>query len=142
MPAPRPADGRPVLLFDGVCNLCNGAVDFVMRHDADRRFLFASLQSEAARPYLDRAGLGADYLASLVLVDEGGAVHTGSDAALGVGERLDRPWPALARAGRAVPRPAREAVYRAVARSRYRVFGRRDSCRLPTPAERERFLDA
>ena len=134
-------DPGPILLFDGVCNLCDGAVQFVMRHDAHERFRFASLQSDAARPYLERAGLEAGYLASLVLVDEGGAVHTGSDAALEVGRRLDAPWRQLARAGLAVPKPIREAVYRGVANSRYRVFGKKDECRVPTPAERARFLE-
>ena len=142
-PPPRPdAAGRPVLLYDGVCNLCDGAVQFVVRHDPDGRFLFASLQSEAAQPYLDRAGRDPDYLASLVLVDEGGAVWVGSDAALRTGLRLEAPWHGLARLGLAVPRPVWEAIYRAVARSRYRVFGKREACRIPTPAERARFLDA
>ncbi len=130
----------PILLFDGVCTLCDGAVQFVMRHDADERFRFASLQSEAATPYLKRAGLEADYLASLVLVDEAGQIHVGAEAALEVGKRLDAPWRWLAAAGRVVPRPLREAVYRGVAKSRYRVFGKKDECRIPTPAERARFL--
>ena len=132
---------RPLLLFDGVCTLCDGAVRFVIRHDRAERFRFAPLQSAAARPYLDAAGLDAGTLASLVLIDEDGRPHVGSDAALGVGRRLDPPWPALAALGRAVPRPVREAAYRLVAENRYRVFGRRDACRLPTPAERARFLD-
>lgn len=136
-----PVVAAPILLFDGVCTLCDGAVQFVMRHDAAERFQFASLQSDAARPFLERAGLGSDYLASLVLVDEHGAIHTGSDAALGVGRRLDAPWRQLATAARIVPRPLREGVYRLIARSRYRVFGKKDECRLPTPAERERFLE-
>lgn len=132
---------RPILLFDGVCNLCDGAVRFVMANDPDERFLFAPLQSDAARPYLERAGLSADYLQSLVLVDEGGVVWTGSDAALRTGLRLRAPWDGLARLGLAVPRPVREAVYRVVARHRYRVFGVREACRLPSAAERARFLD-
>lgn len=131
----------PILLFDGVCNLCDGAVQFVMRHDGAERFRFASLQSEAARPYLDRAGLDAGYLQSLVLIDEGGRAHVGSDAALETGRRLDPPWSHLAALGLAVPKPLREAVYRAVAANRYRVFGKKDACRLPTPAERGRFLE-
>lgn len=137
---PPPVSG-PVLLFDGVCTLCDGAVQFVMRHDRDERFRFAPLQSDAARPFLDRAGLDADYLQSLVLVDEDGGVHVGADAALGVAERLAPPWRQLAAAGRIVPRSLREAAYRLVARHRYRVFGRKEACRIPTPEERERFLD-
>ncbi|MEM1117651.1 MAG: thiol-disulfide oxidoreductase DCC family protein [Bacteroidota bacterium] len=134
--------GPPILLFDGVCNLCDASVQFVMRHDPGERFRFASLQSEAARPYLDRAGLDASYLGSLVLVDEQGNIRLGSDAALGVGRRLRAPWRQLAAVGMAVPKPLREAVYRFVARHRYRVFGQKDECRIPTPAERARFLDA
>ena len=132
---------RPILLFDGVCNLCDASVQFVMRHDPAERFRFATLQSDAAAPFLERAGLDADYLQSLVLIDEAGRVHTGADAALGVGRRLRQPWRALAHLGGWVPRFVREPVYRAIARSRYRVFGRKDECRLPTPAERARFLD-
>lgn len=132
---------RPLLLFDGVCNLCDGAVQFVMRHDRAERFVFAPLQSDAATPYLEKAGLDAAYLQSLVLVDEAGRTHVGSDAALQVGRRLDPPWPALARVGLAVPRPVRDAVYRLIAANRYRVFGQKEACRLPTPAERARFLD-
>lgn len=130
----------PILLFDGVCNLCDGAVQFVMRHDTRERFRFAPLQSAGAAPYLRGAGLDAEYLQSLVLIDEAGEAHVGADAALGVARRLDRPWPSLARLGGAVPRPVREALYRFVAANRYRVFGRKAACRLPTPAERHRFL--
>ena len=132
---------RPLLLFDGVCNLCDGAVRFVIQNDPAEQFRFAPLQSDAARPYLERAGLDAGYLQSLVLVDEGGAAHVGADAALQTALRLREPWPALARLAFAVPAPAREAGYRFVARHRYRVFGTRDACRMPTPAERARFLD-
>lgn len=132
----------PILLFDGVCTLCDASVQFVMRHDRDERFRFASLQSEAARPFLERAGLDAGYLNSLVLVDEAGQVHVGADAALGVGRRLDAPWSTLARAGGLVPRPIREAAYRFVATHRYRVFGQKEACRIPTAEERARFLDA
>lgn len=132
---------HPILLFDGVCTLCDGAVQFVMRHDPDERFRFASLQSAAAKPFLERAGLEAEYLASLVLVDEGGDIHTGSDAALEVGKRLEAPWRQAASLGLAVPKPIRESVYRGIARSRYRVFGKKDECRIPTPSERARFLE-
>lgn len=130
----------PVLLFDGVCTLCDASVRFVMRHDRAGRIRFASLQSAAAQPLLAGAGLDAQYLDSLVFVDEGGRVRVGAEAALAVGERLDAPWSALARAGRRLPRGLREAAYRWVARHRYRIFGRREACRLPTPAERARFL--
>ena len=132
---------RPVLLFDGVCTLCDGAVRFVTRNDPAERFQFVPLQSGAARSLLAGTPVDPGALESLVLVDEGGTVHVGAEAALGVGDRLRAPWPALARAARAVPRPLREAAYRLVARHRYRVFGTREACRIPTAAERDRFLD-
>lgn len=131
----------PILLFDGVCTLCDGAVQFVLRRDRTARLRVAPLQSDAARPFLARAGLDARYLDSLVFVDAAGRVHVGSDAALGVGRLLGAPWRGLAVAGEIVPRVLRDAVYRFVARHRYRVFGQKDACRIPTPEERARFLD-
>ena len=130
----------PILLFDGVCELCDASVQFVMRHERAGRIRFASLQSAAAQPFLARAGLDPQYLDSLVFVDDAGRVLAGADAALAVGARLDAPWSALARVGRLLPRPLREAGYRLVARHRYRVFGKKEACRIPTPEERARFL--
>ncbi len=130
---------HPVLLFDGVCNLCNGAVNFVIDHDAQGRFRFASLQSEAARPFLARAGLPPDYRGSLVLI-EGTRAYVRSDAALEVARRMDGGWPLVARVLRLVPRSLCNRLYDLVARRRYAWFGRRDACRLMTPALRARFL--
>jgi predicted DCC family thiol-disulfide oxidoreductase YuxK len=130
-----PWPDRPVVVFDGVCNLCNRAVDFVVRHDRDGVFLLAANQSDAAARLL---GDQASDLDTIVLVD-GDAVHTRSDAVLRIAGRLPWPWRAAV-AGVVVPRPLRDALYRLVARRRYRWFGRRDTCRLPSPEEAERFL--
>lgn len=135
------APAGPILLFDGVCNLCDASVQFVMRHDRAARVRFASLQSPAAQPFLSRAGLDPQYLDSLVFVDDAGRVLVGPDAALAVGAHLRAPWSALARVGRWLPRPVREAGYRFIARHRYRVFGKKEACRIPTPEERARFLE-
>ncbi len=132
--------GGPVLLFDGVCNLCNSSVDFIIRHDPDGVVKFASLQSKEGRQLLDRAGLPADYDASLVLI-EGSRFSTTSEAALRVARYLDAPW-SWASVFRVVPTPIRDGVYRWISRNRYNWFGKRDTCRLPTPEERDRFLDA
>jgi predicted DCC family thiol-disulfide oxidoreductase YuxK len=129
---------NPVILFDGVCNLCNGSVDFVIRRDAAAVFRFASLQSEAGRALLRKHGLPDDDLDTMVLVDEAG-VHTRSTAALRIVRRLRAPWPLLY-ACIVLPRPLRDAAYRLVARNRYRWFGRRETCRLPSPSEQGRFL--
>lgn len=131
-------EAGPIILFDGVCNLCNRAVDFVIARDPRGIFRFASLQSEAAKPLLARCGMAADSLESIVLVEDD-ACHVRSAAALRIARRLTWPWPALY-ALVVLPRPLRDAVYDWFARHRYRVFGRRQACRLPTPDLAARFL--
>ncbi len=130
----------PILLFDGVCNLCNGTVDFIMRHDRLGVVKLGSLQSRTGRELLTDAGLPEDYDASLVLFEDG-QVYTSSDAALRVARYLDAPW-SWSGVLRIVPRPLRDVVYRWVSRNRYQWFGKRDTCRLPTEEERARFIDA
>jgi len=130
----------PVILFDGVCNLCNASVRWVIARDRGAVFRFASLQSGAGKQVLAAAGADAGGPDSVVLVDEAG-VHTQSEAVLRIARRLGRPW-TLAAAARVLPRPWRDALYAWVARHRYAWFGRRDACLRPTPALRARFLDA
>lgn len=128
-----------VVLFDGVCNLCSASVRFVVRRDPAGRFRFASLQSAAGRELLLRHGLDPDDLHSVVLV-EGGRAYTRSDAALRIARGLRGAWPLLGLL-RAVPRPVRDGAYRLVAANRYRWFGKRDACMLPSPGLRGRFLE-
>ena len=130
----------PLLLFDGVCNLCDRSVQFVLDHEPGGGIQFASLQSEVGRVALAEHGLDAEAIDSVVFIDQGRA-RVQSDAALAVAARLDAPWKWLA-LGRVVPRTIRDGVYDWVARNRYRWFGTRDACRLPTPQTRARFLDA
>ncbi len=129
----------PIILFDGVCNLCDASVRFVIDHDPDARFRFAPLQSQAAAALLARLGRAAPSGPQAVLLLEGGRSWEGSDAALRIARRLRGPW-RLAGALAVVPRPLREAAYRLIARNRFRWFGRRAACRLPTPELRARFL--
>jgi len=130
---------RPVVLFDGVCNLCNGVVQFLIRTDEAAVLQFASLQSEAGQKLLARAGLPRDKRDTFVLV-EGEAAYTKSAAAIRVAEHLGGIY-GLASVFRAVPRPIRDAVYDLVAAHRYRVFGRREQCMRPTDDVRSRFLE-
>lgn len=135
---------RPVILFDGVCNLCNASVRWVLDRDARAVFDFASLQSVAARRLLEAARVdgGTDALPdAIVLIDRDG-VHTGSAAAARIARRLGLPYSLLGALGTAVPTFIRDPVYRLVARNRYRWFGRRDRCALPAPNHAARFLDA
>lgn len=140
--ATTPEPTGPVILFDGVCNLCNGAVQWLIERDPEAHFRFAALQSAAAASLL-RTRLPEDWAGSLpdsiVLVDEAG-VHVESDAALRIARLLPRPHRWLSWS-RVLPRFFRDPVYRFVARNRYRWFGERDACMVPTPELRERFLD-
>ena len=129
----------PILLFDGVCNLCNETVRFVVDHDGDGRVSFAPLQSPVGQALLERFELPTETVDSVVLI-EGERVSRKSDAALRVTRYLDDPLPA-ARLFELVPAPLRDAAYDMVAEHRYRVFGRKESCPVPDAETRERFLD-
>ncbi|MEO8367867.1 MAG: DCC1-like thiol-disulfide oxidoreductase family protein [Candidatus Solibacter sp.] len=122
---------RPVILFDGVCHLCNGWVQFVLRRDSGAVFDFASLQSEFAQ--------GRFSLESVVLL-EAGQVYSGVHAVLRILARLTWPWPLLSRIAGLLPRGLLAWVYRLVARHRYRWFGKYESCMLPPAGSAGRFL--
>ena len=127
-----------VVLFDGVCNLCNGFVRFVIPRDPRGYFQFATLGSAAAARVLGERGGPTPGADSLVLV-EGGRAYIRSAAALRIARRLRFPW-SLAYGLTIVPRPLRDWIYDFVARNRYRWFGRRDACMLPGQATKDRFL--
>jgi predicted DCC family thiol-disulfide oxidoreductase YuxK len=131
------AGEHPVIFFDGVCGLCNAWIDFVIVRDTKREFRYSALQGETARDWLQIAP--ADALDSVTLVDETGTYRK-SDAVWRILARLGGIWRVLAGLLRIVPRPIRNWGYDFVARRRYRWFGRKESCRLPTPGERDRFL--
>lgn len=126
------------MLFDGVCNFCNASINFVIEHDSSGYFRFAPLQSEIGEELTAKYGIDRIETDSVVLV-ENGKVYTHSDAALGIARHLNGVW-SWAYALRVVPRPLRDLVYRLVARNRYRLFGRREACMIPTPEIRARFL--
>lgn len=133
-----PVTGEAVIVFDGVCVLCNGWVRFLLRHDRRRRFRFAAMQGEAGRRLLAGHGLDPDDPVSFLLLEARG-VRTDSDAIIEVLNALGGPWRA-ASALRLLPRGLRDSGYRALARNRYRWFGRRNSCLLPAANEADRFL--
>jgi predicted DCC family thiol-disulfide oxidoreductase YuxK len=128
-----------VILFDGVCNLCNASVLFVVRRDPAARFQFAALQSPAATRLLASIPHPGPLPDAIVLVD-GARVYTRSTAALRIARGLTFPWPLLY-GFIVVPRAIRDWVYELVAARRYRWFGKRDECMVPTPELRARFLD-
>ena len=136
MTSGAPNTDRPVVVFDGLCNLCNRSVDFVVRHDRDAVFAMATNQGEAASSLL---GSDAADLDTIALVEDG-RVHRRSTAILRIARRLPWPWKLLY-VGIIIPRPLRDAAYRLITVRRYRWFGKRETCRLPTPEEAARFLD-
>ena len=128
------------MLFDGVCNLCNAVTRFVIQHDpSPGRFRFAALQSATGQRLLREHGLPTDDFDGFVLVEDGRA-SLRSTAALRVLKRLGLPW-SLLWLLILVPRPLRDPVYGWIARNRYRWFGKREACMVPTPDVRARFLD-
>ena len=131
-------DAGPILFFDGVCNLCSASVQFIIGHEAAPTIRFASLQSDLAQQTLPPLGVDPSRLESLVFVEDGVA-RTKSTAALRVARYLRAPWRFLAGCV-VVPRVVRDAVYDVVAASRYRLFGKKDACWLPSKALKARFL--
>lgn len=129
----------PILLFDGVCNFCNDSVNFIIRHDPQGKFRFASLQSDAGKSLLHEHGLHDLPLSTSVLID-GDSVYMNSEGILETSRRLGGMF-ALAVPLLFIPRPLRDWAYRVFANNRYRLFGQRDMCMVPTPDVRQRFLD-
>jgi len=131
--------GVGVLLFDGSCGLCDGVVQFLIARDSRRALRFAPLQSPVGRRLLATHGFPADEVPGSMVYIENGRALTQSRAALALVRRLDGCWPLLG-VFRLVPAIIRDPIYRVVARNRYRWFGHADSCRLPDPSQRDRFL--
>ena len=131
-----------IILFDGVCNLCSGVVRFVIARDPRAHFRFAALQSDAARRACAEiaAAPPAEVDPDTIVVIASGRALERSDAALAIAARLPFPWPLLG-VFRVLPRGVRDWLYRLVAHNRYRWFGKSDTCMMPTPELRARFLD-
>ncbi len=127
-----------LVLFDGVCNFCNGSVNWIIRRDGRGYFRFAALQSEAGAELQRQYGLDLNALDTMIVIERG-RVYTKSTAGLRIVRRLQSPWRGLY-ALIAVPRPVRDFLYDWFARRRYRWFGKRDECMVPSPEVRERFL--
>ena len=139
------AHAHPIILYDGVCGLCNRLVQFLLKHDKRNRLRFASLQSDFAAKALQRHGIDPKDLDTMHVIENyeqpDERVLQRSDAILRAGRELGGFWGASAVVAKLVPRTLRDLVYRFVARNRYRVFGKYDSCMLPDPNQRSRFLD-
>ena len=129
---------KPIILFDGICNLCNNAVQFIIRHDSDEKFLFASLQSEFGQQLIKQYNLPSENFNSFVLL-QGNKVFNKSTGALKVAKELKGAW-RLLYIFIVVPKFIRDAVYAWIANNRYKWFGKKDACMTPTPQLKARFL--
>lgn len=136
------AQPTTIILFDGVCNLCSGVVRFVIARDPHAHFRFAALQSDAARRACAEVGATPPAAVdpdTIIVIADGRALER-SDAALAIAARLPFPWPMFG-VFRILPRALRDWLYRLVAKNRYRWFGKSDTCMVPTPELRARFLE-
>ncbi len=140
MGSPYPIDkqSKIIVLFDGVCNLCNGTVQFIIKRDPKARFIFASLQSDFGIALQKKFGLDPSSLNSFFVIEDE-TLYQRSDAALHVAGYLNGIWPIL-RVLRFIPRFIRDTVYNTVSSNRYRIFGKTESCTIPTPKLRARFI--
>ncbi len=129
---------KPVVLFDGVCNFCDKSVQFMIQHDPEGYFMYASLQSDSGQEILKKYGISTEIIDTIVLVENDRA-YIQSTAALRIARKLNRLW-SLLYIFIIVPPFIRNSVYRFVARNRYKWFGKKDSCMLPDPEIRSRFL--
>jgi predicted DCC family thiol-disulfide oxidoreductase YuxK len=147
-PRAAAADVRKIILYDGLCGMCDGVVQFLLRHDHKDAFRFAPQQGEAARQVLarhalDSATMDSATMETICVIENYSSpqerVYTRSDAALRIADGLGGIW-TLTLAARLLPRCFRDACYDFVARNRYRIFGRRTECRLPGEEDKHRFL--
>lgn len=122
---------NPVILFDGVCNLCNSSVQFVIKHDPKKQFRFASLQGEYGQQVLKQFNLPTNTLSSFILLKDN-QIYTHSTGALKVAKQLSGAWPLLY-AFIIIPAFIRNAVYQFIANNRYKWFGKKESCAMPSP---------
>ncbi len=131
-------DKQQIIIFDGVCNFCNGAVNFIIKRDPRFLFVFTPMQSDVARKLItehqvDSVGAGA------LLLIKNGQCFVATNAVLEIARDLTGGWPLL-RVFKVVPRILRDALYRVFARNRYRLFGRRPACMVPAEDVRSRFV--
>ena len=133
-------EGEKIILFDGICNLCNSAIQFVIKRDKKNLYKFAPLQSDTAKALLQERGIDTSKIDSIILIDPNTAYYTKSSAALEIGKTFGGGW-RLIGVFEWVPGPVRDWVYDLIAKNRYRWFGKQNECMVPTPELKAKFLD-
>lgn len=133
-------DSKKIILFDGVCNLCDSSVQFIIKHDKTDAFRFSALQSEVGMRLTSERGIDTDQVDSIVLIETGVAYYTKSDAALQIGYHL-KGYSSISKILYLIPSGLRNIVYDLIARYRYAWFGKKDECMIPTAELKAKFLD-
>ncbi len=128
-----------IIIFDGVCNLCSASVRFIIKRDKGFNFKFVTVQSEPGKVLLEEHGLNPDCIHTMLLVKEG-AAYTRSDAALEISRCLDGLWPILV-VLKIIPKFIRNGLYTIIANNRYKWFGKKEACLVPTPDIKSRFIE-
>lgn len=132
-------EGKKIVLFDGICNLCNGAVQFAIRHDRYNRLLFAALQSDTGMELVRQRAIDTSRVDSIIFIEPGLAYYTESEAALKIGIEFGGAWKLL-QILEWIPKTLRDPLYRWVANNRYAWFGKKDQCMVPNPELLSKFL--
>lgn len=131
---------KKLILFDGICNLCNSSVQFVIKRDKKDVFRFAALQSELGEKLLKERGIDPGDTDSIIVIEPDVAYYTRSQAAIEIASELGGGWPLLRIFEYILPRPLRDGLYNLIARNRYAWFGKKDQCMIPTPELKAKFL--
>ncbi len=134
-------ENKKIILFDGVCNLCNGVIQFVIKRDKKDTFRYAALQSEIGAQLIAERAIDTTKVDSIILIEPGVAYFTKSDAALEISKSFGGGWKLLS-ISTWIPKSFRDVVYDLIARNRYKLFGRKDACMIPTPELQAKFLDS
>jgi predicted DCC family thiol-disulfide oxidoreductase YuxK len=131
---------KKIVLFDGVCNLCESSVQLIIKHDKNEAFMFASQQSETGKDILRYLGIDTNKMDGIVLYEPGVAYFIKSDAAMEILKEFSLPY-SLLRIFRFLPLSIRDAVYDYIAKNRYKWYGKKEACWLPTKELKTRFLE-
>ena len=132
-------ENKKIVVFDGVCNLCNGAIQFIIKRDKEDAFRFAALQSEVGQKLVAERGIDTAKVDSIILIDPGVAYYTKSEAALEIGTEL-KGYRTLSKILGLIPSSLSNIVYDFVAKNRYKWYGKKKACMIPTPELQAKFL--
>ncbi len=132
-------ESKKIILFDGVCNLCNSSVQFVIKRDKKDVFRYAAIQSEVGEQLMAERHIDTSQVDSIILIEPGVAYFTKSDAALEIAQELGGMWKLIS-IFKGIPKSVRDVIYDFVARNRYKWFGKQESCMIPTPELKAKFL--